>query len=68
MIDIEEQEQEFNIEMLNGWETCSHSTVPDKELLYRWLEETDGGGYFYGFTRLYFEREEDMILFQLTWC
>jgi hypothetical protein len=67
MVDIEEQEQEFTLVLLDGWFICSHHTASDKVALQRWLEETDGGRYWYGFKRLYFEREEDMILFTLTW-
>jgi len=34
----------------------------------KWLDETPGGYYLWSVPKVYFEREEDMILFQLTWC
>ena len=68
MTDIEDQVDIFSIAMLVGWHRCSHFGVTDKIALQTWLDTVDGGLYWIGAWRVYFERGEDMILFQLTWC
>ena len=68
MTDIEDQVDDFSLEMLGGWYRCIHRGVTDKIALQKWLDTTDGGSYWPGAWRIYFEREEDMILFRLTWC
>jgi hypothetical protein len=67
MTDIEDQGDNFSLDMLLDWHRYSHRGVTDKIALQKWLDTTDGGYYWNGAWNIYFEREEDMILFQLTW-
>ena len=67
MIDIQNQMPNFGLDMLKGWHVCNCSNYDSRKELYLWLETTHGGLFWVGLHRIYFEREEDMILFTLTW-
>lgn len=68
MTDIEGELISLGFDILKGWRSCRLSSpLPDQKSVYNWLNTTDGGRYWIGVISIYFEREEDMILFQLTW-
>jgi hypothetical protein len=56
--------------MLDQWHLCQvNFSAVNGDKMFSWLEAAPGERYYW--TRsgnIWFEREEDMILFQLTWC
>jgi hypothetical protein len=61
---------EFDVQMMRTWyHTRADLTSDDWPGVQKWLDQTPGGGYLWSMIAgIYFEREEDMTLFQLTWC
>jgi hypothetical protein len=73
MIDIDQQypsDYHTNHTKIQEWHSCSirQFVGPDRHTILQWLKTTDGGRFWEGGTRVWFEREEDMMLFTLTWC
>lgn len=70
MIDIDEQYPSVYHTKIEEWHSCAirQFVGPDRRAILQWLKTTDGGRFWEGGTRVWFEREEDMMLFTLTWC
>lgn len=67
MLDIYEQWP--SDEEAKGWHSAAQPHRGSaRRALIRWLKTTDGGRFYDGGTRVWFEREEDCILYTLTWC
>lgn len=68
MTDIDD-ELPFHGNCLEEWHRAPYRLIgPDRLVLINWLKTTDGGRFWDGGIRIWFEQEEDKILFQLTWC
>lgn len=70
MTDIDEQYPSDYHTNIEEWHSCAIRQFVglDRRAILQWLKTTDGGRFWEGGTRVWFEREEDMMLFTLTWC
>jgi hypothetical protein len=69
MTDIDEHYPTVHHDKVPEWYSCAidKANWTNRSAILNWLRTTDGGRFWEGGLRVWFEREEDMILFQLTW-
>ncbi len=69
MKDIDEEWPNRDYALLLGWHSAAQPHRGSaRRALIEWLKTTAGGRFYEGGIRIWFEREEDWILYTLTWC